>query len=32
MRWHFAAVASYVNNLENLENMSRKLIVRLEKI
>lgn len=32
MRWHFAAVASYVGNLGNLESMSRRVIRRLEKI
>lgn len=32
MRWHFAAVASYVGNLANIETMSRRVIRRLEKI
>jgi len=32
MRWHFAAVASYVGNIENLGNMSRSVTKRIDKI
>lgn len=32
MRWHFAAVASYVENLEALENLSRRVLKRIDKI
>lgn len=32
MRWHFAAVASYVANIENLETMSRRVLERIERI
>lgn len=32
MRWHFAAVASYVSNIENLETISRGVLSRIEKV
>lgn len=32
MRWHFAAVASYVDNLDNLATISRRVLQRIEKI
>lgn len=32
MRWHFAAVASYVGNLENLETIAGRVLSRIERI
>lgn len=29
LRWHFAAVASYVGNIENLANMARRAVERI---
>ncbi len=31
LRWHFAAVATYVGNLENLENISASVLKRIER-
>lgn len=30
MRWHFAAVATYISNIDNLEMISRRLLKRIE--
>ena len=32
LRWHFAAVASYVYNLDNLRNISKRLLARIERV
>ena len=32
MRWHFAAIASYVGNIENLERIVRSVHKRVESI
>lgn len=32
MRWHFAAVATYVGNIDNLDVISRRLLRRIGKI
>lgn len=32
MRWHFAAVASYVSNVDNLDTISRRLLGRIKRI
>lgn len=32
MRWHFAAVASYVSNIGYLEILSRRVLTRIDKI
>jgi len=32
MRWHFAAAASYVENLDNLSNIARRVINRAGKV
>jgi hypothetical protein len=32
MRWHFAAVASYVDNIENLATISRRVLKRIETV
>lgn len=32
LRWHFAAVASYVDNIENLETLSKRVLQRIETI
>lgn len=32
MRWHFAAIATYVENLNNLRNISRRVLQRIETI
>jgi len=32
MRWHFAAVATYISNIDNLEQISRRLLKRIEKV
>jgi hypothetical protein len=31
MRWHFAAIASYVDNIASLETISKRVIARIEK-
>lgn len=31
LRWHFAAAASYVNNIDNLAAMARRVIKRLDR-
>lgn len=32
MRWHFAAVASYVANIENVQTMSKRVLTRIDDI
>ena len=32
MRWHFAAVATYIGNIDNLEVISRRLLKRIESV
>ena len=32
MRWHFAAVASYVSNIQGIETFARSVLKRIEKI
>jgi hypothetical protein len=32
MRWHFAAVATYISNIDNLEVISRRLLKRIESV
>jgi hypothetical protein len=32
MRWHFAAVATYVDNISNLEDISRRALKRIEQM
>lgn len=31
MRWHFAAVASYISNIDNLDSISRRLLERVKR-
>jgi hypothetical protein len=32
MRWHFAAVATYISNIDNLDFISRRLLKRIESV
>ena len=32
MRWHFAAIASYIDNLDNLDTIASRVLERIEKI
>ncbi len=32
LRWHFAAVATYISNINNLDEISRRLLKRIESI
>lgn len=32
LRWHFAAVATYLSNIDNLDEISRRLLQRIESI